>query len=343
MSLLFCTHPDAFVKAEEIKIVYDKWRNRKFGQRLPVHIFGTGSDGNSVYLKPQHTLIDLGLPFKRYVDYDPYFFLNVDYIMLTHHHGDHLNPSTLFRILKDFPHIKIIIPEAMWVYVTGDQYKTNYKRQVDTFGNQLYFSNAMGQPIKNKPLYCLDENGQKIIESLPWQDKFLQNEHRFLFSKPMMLQTHNNTSFLYHPRTTKHGDISNIAIQIYDETYDLRLLYASDLDNLGGPSGFMNYRNEHQAVDGLDWNLRYNIAFVEANYDEAILEAWVNEKLSAIDSAPLLDHIKEKERRNIRARSDGNLRHISEQETFQFIQQTLDDNGLFIPLHASSTFGTLIQ
>lgn len=343
--ILFATHPNSLSQNEKISIIYDKWRNRLFDYRLPIHIFGTGSEGNSIYLKPQKTLIDLGLPFKRYEEFDPLFFLKIDYIILTHHHSDHLNPATLFNILKHYPNIHVIIPKYMWTFVTGNQYKAIYKKVKDELGNTVYQLNNEGKPIKTKPMYEIDPfTGQKVLESLQYQQKFLDNEHRFVYAQTMELKTHDNRKFLFAPRTTKHGDIMNIAIQIYDPEFDLRLLYASDLDNLLGESSFTDYNGVYQQVEGLSQDAMYNCIFLEANYDEELLETWTNEKLEAIESRnDLPDFIKEKEKRNIIARSSGNKRHISEQETFKYIQQRLDPGGVFMPLHASKSFGTLIQ
>lgn len=343
--LKFNTVPENLDKNELISIIYDKWRNRLFNYRLPIHMFGTGSEGNSIYLKPQKTLIDLGLPYKRYDEFDPLFFLKIDYIVLTHHHNDHLNPSTLFAILKNYPNVHVIIPKYMWNFVTGPQYRAVYKKVVDADGNTVYNLNAQGKPIKSKPMYQIDPfTGQKVLESLPYQKKFLEYEHRFIFSQTMELKTHDNRKFLFAPRTTKHGDIMNIAIQIYDEEYDLRLLYASDLDNLEGESTFDDYMGVVQTVDGLSQEAMYNCIFLEANYDEQLLETWTNEKIEAIECNPdMPDFVKEKEKRNVIARSSGNKRHISEQETFKYIEKRLENNGVFMPLHASRTFGTLIQ
>lgn len=306
----------------ELKSIYNKWRQRQFGKKLPVHIFGSGSEGNSIYLKPYHTLIDLGMPYIRYQEYSPTFFLDVDYIIITHHHGDHLNPSTLVRVLNKYPHIKIIICEFMWNMIISDRFRPEYikreKGEEVPFGHDInYKTDSKGNRLKKKPRY---------------RDDFLKHQSKFIEAYPQTLTTHTKRSFLIEPLTVKHGDIVNIAIQLSDPDLDLELLYASDLDNLNGGRTFIDCFGNTQEVDGLNQERIYNCMFLEANYDEEILQKWYS-NLDPDDP----EYIGKK------ARADGNLRHISEQEASIYIEKHLSDNGVFIPLHASKTFGTLHQ
>ena len=84
----------------------------------------------------------------------------------------------------------------------------------------------------------------------------------------------------------------------------------------------------------MDWILSTNHIwdevdkiFLEANYDDLLLQDWSNKH---VDYAS-------------QARVRGSLRHISEKEAFEFVKKYLKDTGVFIPLHASKTFGTLLQ
>ena len=54
-----------------------------------LHIFGSSSKGNSIYFKDGRFLIDLGFPYKKYIEYDRNFFLKVDFIFL----GGSLSPT----------------------------------------------------------------------------------------------------------------------------------------------------------------------------------------------------------------------------------------------------------
>lgn len=307
---------------EELKSIYNKWRQRQFGKRIPVHVFGSGSEGNSIYLKPFKTLIDLGLPFKVYQEYDPVFFLDVDFLIITHHHGDHLNPATLLRILNNYPHIKIIVSDFMWQMITSDDYKIEYEKRekgdVAPFGHDL--------------LYKTHPDGGRVKKPSKWKELFSPHGSKFQIAAPQTLVTHDRREFLFEPLTVKHGDIVNIAIQISDPTLDFDFLYASDLDNLGGDRTFTDSFGQPQRVTGLDQHRKYTCMFLEANYDEDILNNWY----ARLDPA-------DPDYRGKKTRADGNLRHISEQEASRYIEKHLHDDGLFIPLHASKTFGTLHQ
>lgn len=322
MTIKFINNPKYHRMNQELKSTYNKWMQRQFGKKLPVHVFGSGSEGNSVYLKPYKTLIDLGMTYKVYNKYDPTFFIDVDYIIITHHHGDHLNPSTLFRVLESNPHIKIITSEFMWKYITSEYFKPEYikrkKGEEIPFGHDLTFKT--------------NDTGQRIKKPSKWTDKFLKHKSKFMFEYAQTLKTHTGIEFLLEPLTVKHGDIVNLAIQISDPSVDLHFLYASDLDNLDGERTFIDCFGETQRVSGLNQNRQYNCMFLETNYDEEILQNWYDN----------LDPSSE-DYRGKKARADGNLRHISEQEADIYIKKHLVENGIFVPLHASKTFGTLHQ
>lgn len=328
----FINHPD--YENTEIKSLYNKNRERTFGVKLPIHLFGTGSEGNSVYLRPQKTLIDLGLPYIRYQEYDENFFFDVNYIIITHHHGDHLNPSTLLRIMDNYPHIKVIMLPFMYEYITSEHYRPEYKRKLDANGEQVYELGPDFQPVKNKPVYETDQYGNKILENLPYKEKFEKHTFRIIYAThELELTTHERRSFTFNPLTTKHGDIVNLAIEIHDPELDFHLLYASDLDDLNGNRVFEDYKGEQQHITGLKQeDTNYNIALLEANYDEETVNVYLD-NLNPDDPGYI----------GKRARVQGNMRHISEQESFKYIDKHLADTGFFIPLHASSTFGTLFQ
>ncbi|WP_078598646.1 hypothetical protein [Evansella clarkii] len=322
MSFAYINHPAYHSENEELKSIYNKWRQRQFGKRIPVHVFGSGSEGNSVYLKPYRTLIDLGLTYKTYQEYSPTFFLDVDYLVLTHHHGDHLNPSTLNRVIQNYPHIRIILSDFMWNMITSDDFKPEYQKREK--GEMV--------PFGHDPVYRTDTSGQRIKKPSAWAPEFFKHRSKFRTAAPETLTTHDGKKFLFEPLTVKHGDIVNIAVQISDPELEFEFLYASDLDNLGGERSFIDCYGNTQHVTGLDQHRRYTCMFLEANYDETILQNWYD-NLNQDDP----------DYRGKKARADGNLRHISEQEASVYIEQHLDENGLFVPLHASKTFGTLHQ
>lgn len=69
---------------------------------MQYEIISTGSKGNSVVIND--VMVDCGIAFKKLKEY----LYDVKYLLLTHIHSDHIKPTTLKRIRKEFPHIKII-------------------------------------------------------------------------------------------------------------------------------------------------------------------------------------------------------------------------------------------
>ena len=71
-------------------------------QHLSYRIIGTGSKGNALYLAcgEHKVLIDIGVPYKAINS------LEIDYVLLTHSHRDHLNMSTVSKLAYENPHIK---------------------------------------------------------------------------------------------------------------------------------------------------------------------------------------------------------------------------------------------
>lgn len=240
-----------------------------------LHVFGSSSSGNSIYFKHARALIDLGFAYKRYREYDPNFFFSVDYIFLTHEHSDHLNLSTLMRVAKLYPNIKIIMPPALWETITSDL----FDEKVD-------------------------------------QAKLMQYQSRFIMAAPMALTNSRGVQINFIPHVTKHGPIKNQAVElVYLNTH---VLYASDLDEFTP--------DPKLGTDGLplDPNNKFDILCLEANYDPDIL----NEYIATHDDS---------------FRASENLRHLDEKTAWQYVHQFLAPNGIFIPLHASHTFGTLWQ
>ncbi len=71
-------------------------------QHLLYRIIGTGSKGNALYLAcgEHKVLIDIGVPYKAIKS------LEIDYVLLTHSHRDHLNEATVKRLAYENPGVK---------------------------------------------------------------------------------------------------------------------------------------------------------------------------------------------------------------------------------------------
>lgn len=72
---------------------------------IDVKVISTGSKGNAVFLDGQ-ILIDCGVPFSKLADAG--VVGQIKYIFLTHQHKDHLNVTTLKRLLFENPLIRVI-------------------------------------------------------------------------------------------------------------------------------------------------------------------------------------------------------------------------------------------
>ena len=296
---------------EPISLAFNKNIIRQPSVYMPLHIFGTGSDGNSVFLKDLKILIDLGFRKNKYLDYDPLFFDKLKYIIITHHHGDHLEPSTLFYILENYPHISVIVSPFLLNYVLSPFYKPTKKNGIPTY---------------------------------PHQPKFQKHLNRFIEAKPQWIHLDNTQLVMLSPRTIKHGDIINIALELYHRESNLRMLYCTDIDNLKGPTVFKTALNQIEHVDGLNQDTTYNVMLLEANYTEEKISAWLDETKEALEKIPNLSlEEKQKQWQNAVVRANNNRRHISEQEAIAYVEKTLDVTGVFVPLHPSSMFGTLFQ
>lgn len=70
-------------------------------EKLDYSVIATGSTGNAVRI--ENIMIDCGISFKKMKE-DLY---KVDSLFLTHSHSDHIQPSTLASIRKEFPRIKV--------------------------------------------------------------------------------------------------------------------------------------------------------------------------------------------------------------------------------------------
>ena len=238
-------------KYEKIPTTFNKSIIKQDDVYMPMHIFGTGSSGNSIWLKDLNLLVDLGLRKKVYLEYDPLFFDKLEYIIITHHHGDHLEPSTLFYVLDNYPHIKVIISSFLWNYVMSPLYRPTRKNGTPTY---------------------------------PYQPKFEKYKNRFIEAKPQWLTLNNSQIALLQPRTIKHGDIVNIALEIYHRESNLRMLYCTDIDNLKGATSFISVLNSTETVDGLNQDTTYNVMLLEANYTEEKIVEWLENIKQAIDA-----------------------------------------------------------
>lgn len=156
-------------------------------------------------------------------------------------------------------------------------------------------------------------------------------------NQPFECMSRDNIQFTVHPHTISHGDILNIAYDIRIPSMHTRLLYASDLDTEDGDPS-RNISGLPQTAD-----TRFNLMLLEANYSyEKVLET-IQSNQQKIDAKAYKNEEEFKTMLNQIHRATENFRHFSEESAARYAQRYLTPNGIFIPLHASSTFGTYIQ
>ena len=69
---------------------------------MKYEIISSGSKGNCVVIND--VMVDCGVPFKKLKEH----LYDVKYLLLTHIHSDHINPTALKSIKKLFPRIEIL-------------------------------------------------------------------------------------------------------------------------------------------------------------------------------------------------------------------------------------------
>lgn len=270
--------------------------------------FGSGSSGNSVYLKESHLLIDLGFAYHKYITMVPNFWYDVRYILLTHEHSDHLNETTLMNLLEVYPHLKFIMSKRMFKRITSIMFFNRFNKN------------------KAKALEQQDLLKNKYYQRFILIDADQDNQSFTIYQHDLTLPPVQVT-----PHFVSHADIINVAYEITTPTH--HILYSSDLDHVFAPRPQDSDRIDESMSLPLEYNSAGNVKIFEHPFDIIFLEANYD--------ADYLKQFLESHPNDVHAR--GNLRHISEQEAWQYIQYALANNGIFIPLHASTTFGTLVQ
>ncbi len=95
-------------------------------------VIGTGSKGNAI-LYHDSILVDCGVPFNKVRD-DLY---SIQIILLTHQHGDHINLSTIKKLMFERPSLRIGCCEWMLPFLEGirdvDVYKPNVRYDYGSF------------------------------------------------------------------------------------------------------------------------------------------------------------------------------------------------------------------
>ena len=291
---------------------YNKDLDPVYDDTKDILMLSSGSSGNSLIIKPYQLIIDLGLSYKHY---DNHLLKQIKYICLTHEHGDHFNVSTINQIMKNHPHITFIMRNNLYNILVSRFKKHNYE-------------------LKQNNIYIIEPNQDDVFD------------------------INNNEVIVINAHQTDHFDIENTAYTIKGSVdVDLyespTILYASDLIST----------NKTSNGDGLPQDEKYDLMFLEANFDhERLIKELINDiqsnntSLNEYQQKHLLKDLnslltnfdKDKlhyifENKLYAPKAQGNLRHLSENDAFRYVRHHLSNDGVFIPLHASSTFGTFNQ
>jgi phosphoribosyl 1,2-cyclic phosphodiesterase len=142
---------------------------------MDYHIISTGSKGNCVVIG--NVMVDCGVAFKKIKD----FLYDVDVLLLTHIHSDHIKESTLKNIVVMFPHIKIYgnyevcqvfgeypitaVNEGVEFYTHTNQTVTPFKCIHDVLTYGYYWEHFTGESI----IYATDTSD---LRNAPTDMKF---------------------------------------------------------------------------------------------------------------------------------------------------------------------------
>lgn len=145
--------------------------------------------------------------------------------------------------------------------------------------------------------------------------------------------TRDGNKVFVKPYNTKHGDLQNMAFDIEIPLFKTRLLYATDLEELGPDDDF--------GSSGLPTEL-YNLIMLEANYDKPKLTSIIQKLQQQLNTHPKGSEAYKKTNNDL-FRAFSNYRHLSEEDAHSYVARHLTNGGIYIPLHASDTFGTYHQ
>lgn len=81
---------------------------------LEYKILASGSKGNSVVIN--NVLVDCGTPYKTIKD----SLFDIDYLLITHKHGDHIKKRTYETLRKKFPNIVVITNQEVARFLDDD-------------------------------------------------------------------------------------------------------------------------------------------------------------------------------------------------------------------------------
>lgn len=286
---------------------YDSKLNPIYQDTQDILMLSSSSAGNSLFIKPYRTLIDLGLPYKYYSNE---LLMQINYICLTHEHGDHLNVAAMNFIMRDYPHIQFIMRRNL------------YDKVVSKFNEKSTYQ------LKTNVITIIESN-QTITLDLPKDDVLIitgyKTNHRTIENTAYTLKGSVDVEGYEMPHILYASDLISTQDLPQDESFELLFLEA-------------NYDEEQLLervkvlIEAKQPHLHQHQYTMLVKQMKKLDDEFDAERLNAL----LTDGI-------FAPKEQGNLRHLSESQAFHYMRRHLTDDGRFIPLHASDELGTFNQ
>lgn len=126
------------------------------------NVISTGSKGNAVLLAGE-ILVDAGVPYKLI---EPYV-RNLQLVLLTHIHGDHFNPRTLFRLHKERPALRFgccewLVPSLLAAGISANRIDAYSIGCVYSYGTATVDAFALYHDVQNCG-YKIQYGGENIL------------------------------------------------------------------------------------------------------------------------------------------------------------------------------------
>ena len=142
-------------------------------------IVSSGSQGNCVII--ENLMIDCGIAYKDLEKYLP----DIDYLFITHKHGDHLKETTYNRIRREYPHIKTMGNYEVAYEVTVDKIITDNRIKLDSnhyitpfpVPHDVICFGVVGEFEDKDYIYVTDSAGTKSWPRGKYDYLFIESNH----------------------------------------------------------------------------------------------------------------------------------------------------------------------
>lgn len=152
---------------------------------LDYEVIASGSSGNCVVI--ENIMIDLGVSFTSVKDY----LYDIDYLIITHIHGDHLKDSTYKKVREFFPSITTISNWQVSQKLNGDvdyvvdwdeaeeigEYTFESFEAIHDVVNSGYCFTVEKEGEQYDIIYCTDSSDYRNAPDRKYDYLFLESNH----------------------------------------------------------------------------------------------------------------------------------------------------------------------